>query len=234
MSLLPRSPWLSVPIAWLVFVAVGLMIKAALSGLPEGPRWRSHAVLKIALLAVSLAALAVGGLSLSDVGFRSPARPIWGPSIGVGLMLGAAGTLVVLISGLQGLRKAMKDQSFASIVLWVWIVSSAVEEIYCRGWFQTTTMPEVAQASIAALLPSAVLFGSMHLTLLTAGVDRASVALVVASTTALGLLCAWARAASDSLYPAIAAHVSFNVGGALGGVAYAAVYRSVTGRMPFT
>jgi membrane protease YdiL (CAAX protease family) len=234
MVLLPHSAWLAVPIAWLVFFAVARVTKAALHGLPEGPRWRSPAVVvKIALLAVSLAAMALSGFSLYDVGFRAPARSIWGASIGLGLMLGAVGTLVVLVSGLQGLRKAMKGQSFASIVVWVWIVSSVVEEVYCRGWFQTSTMPEVAQASFVALLPSAVLFGSMHLLLLSAGVDRASVAFVVASTTVLGLLCAWARVASDSLYPAIAAHVAFNVGGALGGIVYAIAYRGVTGKMPF-
>jgi membrane protease YdiL (CAAX protease family) len=233
MVLLPRSPWLAVPLAWLVFFAVGRMTKAALRPLPEGPAWRPHAVLKIALLAVSLAAMALSGLSLSDVGFRSPVRAIWGTSIALGSTLGVVGTLVVLVSGLQGLRKVMKGQSFGSIVIWAWVVSSVVEEIYCRGWFQTSTMPEVAQVSIVALLPSAVLFGSMHLSLLWAGVDRASVVLVVASTTVLGLLCAWARAASDSLYPAIAAHVAFNVGGALGGIAYAVVHRSATGKMPF-
>lgn len=233
MGLLPRSPWLAAPLAWLVFFAVGRMTKAALQRLPEGPAWRPHAVLKIALLAVSLAAIALDGFSLSDVGFRSPVRAIWGASIGLGLLLGAVGTLVVLVSGIQGLRKTLKGHSFASIVVWAWVVSSVVEEVYCRGWFQTSTMPEVARASLVALLPSAVLFGSMHLSLLWAGVDRASVALVVTSTTVLGLLCAWARAASDSLYPAIAAHVAFNVGGALGGIVYAAAYRSATGKMPF-
>jgi uncharacterized protein len=233
MSVLPRSPWLAVPVAWLLFFAVGRLTKAGLKRLPEGPRWRSHAVLKIALLVVSLAAIALEGLSFSDVGFRSPARSVWGASIGLGLMLGAVGTLVVLVAGLQGLRKAMQSQSLASIVVWVWVVSSVVEEAYCRGWFQTATTPVASQVSLVALLPSAVLFGSMHLALLSAGVDCASVAFIVAATTALGLLCAWAKAATGSLYPPIAAHVAFNVGGVLGGIVYAAVYRGVTGRMPF-
>jgi membrane protease YdiL (CAAX protease family) len=94
-------------------------------------------------------------------------------------------------------------------------------------------MNDVAAGALGALLPSAVLFGSLHLVMLFAGVDRASVAVVVVSTTLLGLLAAWAKAATGSLYPPIAAHVAFNVGGALGGIAYAGAYRAVTGKMPF-
>jgi membrane protease YdiL (CAAX protease family) len=84
----------------------------------------------------------------------------------------------------------------------------------------------------AAVIWSAGLFGIMHLSLLFAGVDIASVLIVVLSATALGSICATARARRGSLRPAIAAHVMFNVGGFLAGVIYAITYRVATGQLP--
>ena len=121
-----------------------------------------------------------------------------------------------MVSGVSRLRSVMGGYSFGAMVLWVWIVSSVSEEVFCRGWFQTSTMSDTSRATLLALLPSAILFGSLHLLLVSADVDVASVVVVVIATTLLGLLAA-ARATSASLYPAIAAHVAFNVGGAAGG-----------------
>jgi membrane protease YdiL (CAAX protease family) len=79
---------------------------------------------------------------------------------------------------------------------------------------------------------SAVLFGTMHLGLLFSKVEIAAVVVIVLSVTALGYVCATARARTGSLRPAIAAHVMFNVGAFLAGVIYAIAYRVVTGQMP--
>ena len=233
MRLLPHDAWLAAPVAWLVFVGVGQAVKAGMRAWPSAPKWASHAILKTLVLVVSFPAAAVEGLSLRDLGLRAPQAPVWGAAIGWGLSLGATGTLVMLLANLEGLRKVVGQHSFVAIVVWFWIVSSVAEEVFCRGWFQSSTMSDVAGSNLAALMPSAVLFGSLHLVLLWAGVERKAVAVVVVSTAILGLLAAWARAASGSLYPAIAAHVAFNVGGALGGIAYAVGYRAVKGKMPF-
>ena len=102
------------------------------------------------------------------------------------------------------------------IMFWVWIVSSVSEEIFVRGWFQST----LAQRGVgqrAAVLLSGALFGAMHLSLLRADVEPASVAVIVTFTFLLGLVCAYVRATRDSLVPAILAHVGFNVGGLVGG-----------------
>lgn len=233
MRLLPHEAWLAVPVAWLVFLGLGEAVRAGTRLWPAAPKWASHAVLKTVVLVVALGAAAVEGLSLRDVGLVAPRASVWGPAIGWGLTLGAAGTLVMLLANLEGLRKVIGQHSFASIVVWFWIVSSVAEEVYCRGWFQGSTMRDVDGSDLGALMPSAVLFGGLHLVLLRAGVERRAVAVVVVSTLVLGLLAAWARAASGSLYPAIGAHVAFNVGGAVGGIAYAVGYRAVTGKMPF-
>ena len=72
----------------------------------------------------------------------------------------------------------------------------------------------------------------MHLPLLLSGAEIAASVLIVLSVTALGYVCATARARTGSLRPAIAAHVLFNVGGFLGGVFYTIAYRVATGHLP--
>jgi membrane protease YdiL (CAAX protease family) len=89
--------------------------------------------------------------------------------------------------------------------------------------------PRAAQAST---IWSAALFGSMHFSLVFAGIDLPSFAVILASVTPLGYVCAVARARSGSLVPAIAAHVGFNVGGFFGALAYAITYRVATGHLP--
>lgn len=72
----------------------------------------------------------------------------------------------------------------------------------------------------------------MHLPLLFADIEIGAVAVILVSVTALGYVCATARARTGSLRPAIAAHVLFNVGGVLAGVIYAIAYRLTTGHLP--
>ena len=55
---------------------------------------------------------------------------------------------------------------------------------------------------------------------------------LVVATTLLGLHTAWARAASGSLFPAVGAHVAFNVGGVAGGVVYTIARAITTGELP--
>jgi hypothetical protein len=230
--LLPRNAWAALPVAWLFFFAISLLVKQISSALPAGPAWRSQAILKGALLAFAVTAAVVQGIELRRVGFCRPEHAVWGRALAGGFLLGAVTTLVVMVSGVRGLRSVLGGYSFGAMVLWVWIVSSVSEEVFCRGWFQTSTMSDTSRATLLALLPSAILFGSLHLLLVSADVDVASVAVVVIATTLLGLLAAWARATSASLYPAIAAHVAFNVGGAAGGIVYAIGYAVMTGKVP--
>jgi membrane protease YdiL (CAAX protease family) len=202
---------------------VNAVLRASLRSLDpsKAPIWRPQAILTIILLVLSLAAAAVEGIDLRQLGFCPPVQGVWGTALGGGLLVGGLATLVVLVSGVRGLRSTLGGYSFGALVIWVWLASSVSEEIFCRGWFQTST--ETAQAGLRALLPSALLFAGMHLSLLLAGSDLASVLVIVAATFALGLLAAWARAVSGSLYPAMLAHVAFNLGGALGGIVYTIV-----------
>jgi hypothetical protein len=247
MRLLPHNPWLALPVAWLAFFALSLGVRQIVHALPPGPAWESQAILKVLLAGLALGAAALELLSPRALGFCRPTTGVWGRSIGGGLLLGVVTTLVILLapwiashlgsapqagSEPKGLRAVLGGYSFGALVVWVWIVSSVSEEVFCRGWFQAST-GGIGASSLGALLPSALLFGGLHLLLLGAGVDRMSVAIIVTATTLLGLLAAWVRATSASIYPPIAAHVAFNVGGVIGGVAFAMVTMAVTGKMPF-
>ncbi|HEX8169655.1 MAG TPA: CPBP family intramembrane glutamic endopeptidase [Thermoanaerobaculia bacterium] len=200
---------------------VAFLIAAAIArAFPHAMRaahpWIGNAVTKTVMLLEVAIAFAIAKKPLSHYGFRKPTR---GSALGIlgGVALGALATTTVLACGLTGLREVMKGQSFVQIILGVWIYSSLAEEIFVRGWLQSE-MSDVAPR--ARILISGLLFGSMHLSLLVAGVEAASVAVIVTFTTLLGILCAWLREARDSLRPAFWAHFGFNAGGLLGGILY--------------
>ena len=135
------------------------------------------------------------------------------------------------------MRGILSSYGLAGMVLWICFISSTVEEVFCRGWFQSLVAGTGESASRsertgAAVWWSAALFGTMHLPLLFAGIDTAAVVVIVLSVTALGYVCATARARTGSLRPAIAAHVLFNVGGVLAGIIYTIAYRIATGHLP--
>jgi membrane protease YdiL (CAAX protease family) len=130
------------------------------------------------------------------------------------------------VFGLRGMQ-GLGDYGLLGIILWIWVISSVVEELFCRGWFQTLA----GESTPAAVLWSSALFGTMHLALLF-NMEIAAAVVIVVSVTALGYVCATARARTGSLRPAIAAHMMFNVGGFLGGVIYVIGYRLATGHLP--
>jgi membrane protease YdiL (CAAX protease family) len=235
---IPRPAWKPLAAFGLV---LGVYAAAFLAGkvLPEPVAtrypWARQAVTQGLMAAVALGAMAASRRPWSEFGFRRPAPPR-GHFVLWGLALGAAGTGVILALGLRGMRKALAAYGLPGIVLWIWVISSVVEELFCRGWFQTLAAggngdPHGERAR-AAVPWSAALFGAMHLPLLFGGADRAGAVLIVLSVTALGYVCATARAWTGSLRPAIAAHVMFNVGGFLGGVIHTIAYRVATGHMP--
>jgi membrane protease YdiL (CAAX protease family) len=232
--------------AWNPLAAFGLALAVCVATflasrvLPESVTkqypWGRQAVSQGLMAAFALGAMAVSRRPFAEFGFRRPA-PAKGYFKLCGLALGAASTGMILALGLRGMRERLEAYGFVGIVLWIWVISSIVEELFCRGWFQTLLAGADESDSHgprtrAAIVWSAALFGAMHLPLLFAGVDIVSVAVVVLSVTALGYVCATARARTGSLRPAIAAHMMFNVGGVLAGVIYAIAYRVATGHLP--
>jgi membrane protease YdiL (CAAX protease family) len=221
------SPFGAFAVALGVFVAAFL----AASVLPESVTtkypWARQAVIQGLMTLVAVGAMAVSRRPLAEFGFRRP-LPAEGHFKLWGFVLGAASSVVILGFGLRSMQSTGQAYGLAGIVLWMWVVSSFVEEVFCRGWLQTLA----GESTRAAVLWSAALFGTMHLTLLFGDIEIAAAVILVLSVTALGYVCATARARTASLRPAIAAHVLFNVGGLVGGVIYTIAYRIVTGHLP--
>jgi membrane protease YdiL (CAAX protease family) len=225
--------------AWNPLVAFGLALGVfvagflAASALPESVTtrypWARQAVTQGLMAAVALGAMAASRRPFAEFGFRRP-EPAKGHFKLWGLALGAASSGVILALGLRGMRGQVAPYGLPGIVLWLWVISSVVEELFCRGWIQTL----VGGSTRAAVLWSAALFGAMHLVLLFSDVEITAVAVILVSVTALGYVCATARARTGSLRPAIFAHMMFNIGGLVAGVIYTIAYRVATGQLPPT
>lgn len=228
----PRSTWKPLA-AFGLALAVCVAAFLAARTLPESVTtqypWARQAVNQGLLTVVAFGAMALSRRPLAEFGFRRPA-PARGHFKLWGLVLGAASTGVILALGLRGMRGNLAAYGLLGIVLWIWVFSSIVEEVFCRGWFQSLVAGAGTRAAVGW---SAALFGTMHLGLLFSNVEIAAVVVIVLSVTALGYVCATARARTGSLRPAIAAHMMFNVGGFLAGVIYVIAYRVATGQMPF-
>jgi membrane protease YdiL (CAAX protease family) len=227
-------------LAWKPLAAFGLALGVCVAGffaaraLPESVTtrypWARQAVSQGLMVAVALAAMAVSRRPFAEFGFRRPV-PAKGHFKLWGLVLGVVGTGVILALGLRGMRGNLGAYGLLGIVLWIWLFSSIVEEVFCRGWFQSIVAGS-GESTHTAIVWSAALFGTMHLVLMFSNMEIAAVVVIVLSVTALGYVCATARARTGSLRPAIAAHVMFNVGAFLAGVIYTIAYRVTTGQMP--
>lgn len=230
------NPFIAFGLALGVFVATYLAARAVPESVTEHYPWARQAVSQGLTTAFALGWMALSRRPFGEFGFRRPV-PAQGHFKLWGLLLGFLTTGVILGLGLQGMRKGLAGYGLLGIVLWIWVVSSIVEEIFCRGWFQslltgTSESDPRGERSRTAVLWSAALFGAMHLPLLLAGIEIAAVVIIIASVTSLGYVCAAARARTGSLRPAIAAHMMFNIGGFLAGVIYTITYRIVTGHLP--
>jgi membrane protease YdiL (CAAX protease family) len=183
---------------------------------------------------LSIVAIAIFGKGrFRDYGFRLPqagyfsaeglARLLW-PILGA-LAVGAVASLSVMISGGGG-NPLVKQLSFPQIILFVWIFSSIIEEVFTRGFLQShlagglpaERLPIIGVSR--ATLISALFFAAMHLSLIAIGVDVASIFVTLAFTFCLGLLCGHQREKSGSLLPAIGLHMLGNIGGFIGGILY--------------
>jgi len=182
------------------------------------------------ILELILALLAIGILGkwrFSEYGFRLPkssgtssAKPVqWlGISL-VALSLGAIATLAIAFTHASG-NPLVKQLSLPQIILFVWISSSIIEEIFTRGFIQGH-ISILNSSSIKFLffriniptLISAAFFGAMHTVLLLSGADLLTTIIIVIFTFSLGLLAGHQRARSQSLIPAVFVHMLANMGG---------------------
>ncbi len=189
--------------------------------------------LGLALLAIAI----LGHGRFRDYGFRvpQPDRPTgaallrWIPIGLLALGIGAVTSVVVLATHAIG-NQLLKELKIWQVILFVWLFSSTIEEIFTRGFLQSHIALGIA-ADPSARPPrigapawiSAAAFASMHLILLTSGVELKSVVIILSFTFSLGLLAAQQRARTGSLVPAIGVHMLGNVGGMVGGIIYSVI-----------
>ena len=112
------------------------------------------------------------------------------------------------------------DYSLAQTVLFVWLLASFAEEFLFRGLIQGILSPlerwQVSLGPISLSIPvivAALLFGLVHLGLLTMKVDFKYVLVITAGAFFVGLLTGYFREKTGSLWPAVVMHVLFNMTG---------------------
>jgi len=110
--------------------------------------------------------------------------------------------------------------SFAQIVLFVWILASIAEELVFRGLIQGMLSPlsrfGLSVGNITLSVPviiAAVLFGLIHLGLLTMDVDAKYVLTIVTGAVIAGLMAGYFREKTGSIWPAVVVHSIFNITG---------------------
>jgi membrane protease YdiL (CAAX protease family) len=229
---------------------VGLLIFAASIVLPKllMPRGISSLLTTQGLeLVLALSAIGILGKGrFSDYGFRLPRTTgfsLWVLGNWVLLALaamgmGAVATLAVSLLGGDG-NPVVKQLSFPQVVLFIWVFSSIIEEIFTRGFIQGHLSP-LDQIVVRVLLfrvslPTligALFFGAMHSVLLLSGADMLTTAIIVIFTFSLGLLAGHQREKSGSLIPAIMLHALANMGAVLGGILFVLITVMTTGKLP--
>lgn len=206
---------------------------------PDGsPAWAGLFISGTAMLAVSLVLVLASSMGdPSKFGFTRPkASGGYGAGITWGLSLGFLASILNLFAGGGGMSP-VQGLSFVQIILLVWVLASVAEEVLVRGYVQSYLEPLShigftvfrLRVSLPVLL-SALFFSAMHLILLTTNTPFITIYVVLVFTFALGLVTAYQREKTRSVLPAITAHVSFNIGGVVGGAVYVLLQIAVFGK----
>jgi membrane protease YdiL (CAAX protease family) len=199
---------------------VGAMGRASDSG-----SFSAGVKMQAAMLVVSLIfILALSRGRPSRYGFRIPT----GAQVKAALVFGSIVAVIThvvvalvwrLLPPSSG-HPAAAGLSFLQIVVTVWIVASICEEVFYRGLIQSFLAPLGSYGlkvfGVRLSLPvivAALLFGFMHMMLLTMGADTYLVGGIVGTAIVVGLTAGYHREKSGSLIPAILIHMLFNAYG---------------------
>jgi uncharacterized protein len=191
------------------------------------PAWMDIFMNYSTMMAVTLVLVLASSLGdPSGFGFVLPRRGSYGSCVTWGLVLGVAATVVMLLTQTGG-TGVMQGLSFLQILLLIWIFAAVAEEVLFRGYVQGYMEPLRGYGFRAfglrfslPVVVTAVFFSLMHLILLTTGAPVLAVYVTMVFTFFLGLVAGYHRERSGSVLPPITAHVSFNVGGVIGGIIF--------------
>ena len=184
---------------------------------------------KLIMLILSIGViLFINNGSLKGYGFNKPKRinyiklVLLTMGFTYGAMIIGNIVFIKILGGLFPIESGAKSfpipNSIIEMILTVWIWSSICEEIFVRGLLQGF-MKNLRDRKVWILsysvIISGLLFGLMHLGLLIAGMNPWFVGFIVFFTTNIGLLTAYYREKSDSLFPPILIHFLANLFGSL-------------------
>lgn len=177
------------------------------------------------LLSMSL----IPGYSWKDFGFSKPKNVNYFKIFWLTFVIVLVGTIIFGSFYMGILPKLLGDSekaagmemtsgmSFVAVVLSIWIWSSISEEIYTRGLFQSLLDNLKKGKFLKLSLPvwlSGIVFGMLHLSVYSPGKLYFTL-FIVTQTTILGVLAAYYREKSQSIYIAILIHILGNVYGSL-------------------
>ncbi|HDP55558.1 MAG TPA: CPBP family intramembrane metalloprotease [Bacteroidetes bacterium] len=192
--------------------------------------YTSNVISKFFMLLFSiLAILLINGGRLKGFGFKMPSKfgyvRLILLTIGIALasfIFGSILFIVILnsvfpIDSIGGSTMGFPEQqSLLEIVLTVWIWSSLCEEVLTRGLLQGVIQHLYSKKFLRLSLPvwiSGIFFGLMHTRLINGGMNFWFVAFIVFNTSIIGLLAAYYREKSGSIFPAFLVHVIANIVG---------------------
>jgi membrane protease YdiL (CAAX protease family) len=145
--------------------------------------------------------------------------------ISIGIILGSMIVGGILFMGIlshlfptENTNVFPKNESLLEMILTIWIWSSICEEVLVRGLMQSFMDHLKTKKVLGLSLPviiSGLFFGSMHLSLISAGMGVWFVCFILFNTTIIGFLTAFYREKSESLIPPILIHIIANVVGSI-------------------
>ncbi len=190
--------------------------------------YSSNVIFKFSMLFFSLLAIfIVKNDSFKEFGFRAPEKIKVGRFllISIGILIASFIVGNIIFNGIlrsvfpvEGEGVGFPKTTIIQTILTVWIWSSICEEVLTRGLIQGIMNNHTQIKFIRLSVPvwiSGLFFGMMHLSLLKTDMDIWFVSFIVFNTTVLGLLAAFYREKTKSIYPAIFLHFLANVLGSV-------------------
>ena len=173
-------------------------------------QWTKLLVFDSTLVIASILLVHRDNMPRKVAGICSSARPFpwfWNVTFLIGL--NTVASILILAAKVPGTM--LSSLSTGQTLLWVCVFAPLAEELFTRGWFQSSYLRAVGVAGpTSAILASATLFAAMHL-FVSASLLRNAVTVVAAFLSAL--IYGRVREASSSLFPAVIMHSVFNAWG---------------------
>jgi membrane protease YdiL (CAAX protease family) len=203
--------------------------------LPTQSAFVKQISMKLALAIMSLL-IAVYGfkLPLSEFSFTKPKnRKASRKFIVYAFLLGMLATACVLMLHLPAIP-LLKELGFVQYIIAVWFFSSICEEVFARGLVQGVAakynaVTDPNKLSMPVLI-GAVVFSLIHLGIYILGGSLATTIVIMLATFCLGIFCGLAKQKAN-MGAAILTHISFNVGGFVGGIIINIIAMMTTGHV---